>query len=65
MYVIYLVHITHLLTYLVRWVPDWFPCAAWKQKAVQWRAETEAMIEVPYQRAKAAAVSFDIIKQIH
>lgn len=36
----------------MRWVPDWFPGAEWKRDTAGWRAKTDAMIDMPYRRAK-------------
>ncbi|KAB5590605.1 Cytochrome P450 family protein [Ceratobasidium theobromae] len=36
----------------LEYVPTWFPGAQWKRKANEWRAQTEEMLNVPYEWTK-------------
>lgn len=42
---------------LVKHVPIWFPGAAFKRQAMEWRRSTTAMVEVPFKAVKKAIVS--------
>lgn len=36
----------------LQWIPSWFPGAGWKRRAEAWRADTQAMCDVPFEFAK-------------
>ncbi|EKM60777.1 uncharacterized protein PHACADRAFT_133539 [Phanerochaete carnosa HHB-10118-sp] len=40
----------------LKWVPSWFPGAAWKRRAQEWRSLFEQMTEIPYAMAKEQAL---------
>jgi hypothetical protein len=41
----------------LKYVPEWFPGAAWKKTVRMWRAERDEMVEVPFKWTKEQMVS--------
>lgn len=39
----------------LRYVPAWFPGAGFQTRLANWRAAADKMVELPYEKAKAAA----------
>lgn len=40
----------------LKYLPEWFPGATFKKKAREWKAATEAMVEMPWNAFLKAAV---------
>ena len=41
----------------VRYIPSWFPGAEFKRKAIEWREDSVAMLEEPFEMVKQKIVN--------
>ena len=46
----------------VKYIPSWFPGAAFKRQAAKWKTSVDALFEEPFRAAKIDYVSLIVVK---